>query len=86
MAAFVFFRIVVSVISHGKKRKKEKKIGTAGSRFVGWFMINIVSKNHTQIRVLVRKIERGMANLPFPQLLGWPSSYVLVLYYQVLYV
>ena len=60
---FCIFRIVVSVISHGKKRKKKKKTGTAGFRFVGSFMINLVSKHHTQIR----KIERGMANPPLWQ-------------------
>ena len=37
-------------------------------------MVNIVSKNLTQIR----KIERGMANLPLWQLLGWPTSYTAV--------
>ena len=37
-------------------------------------MITIVSKNHTQIC----KIERGMANLPLWQLLGWPTSYTAV--------
>ena len=39
------------------KRKKEK-ITKAGFQFVGWCMINIVFKHHTQIR----KIEQGMAN------------------------
>ena len=68
MVAFVFFRIVISVISLGQKQKKTKK---GGFQFVGWCMVNIVSKNHTQIR----KVERGMANLPLWQLLGWPSSY-----------
>ena len=56
MVAFVVFRIVLSVISLGQKIKIKK----AGFQFVGWCMMNIVSKNQIQIR----KIERGMANLP----------------------
>ena len=66
--AFVFFRIVVSVISL-KQNTKQKR---ACFPFVGWCMINTVSKNHIQIR----SIERGVANLPLWQHLGWPSSYV----------
>ena len=41
-------------------------------QFVGWCMINIVSNNHTQIR----KIERGMVNLPPWQWLDWPSPHI----------
>ena len=63
--ALVFSRIVISVADKNKKIKK------AGFQFVGRCMINIVSKNHTQLR----KIERGVANLPPWHLLGWPSSY-----------
>ena len=59
MVAFVFFWIVISVISLGQGQKIKK----AGFQFVGWCMINIVSKNHAQIR----KIERGMAILPLWQ-------------------
>ena len=51
-----------------------KKMKKAGFQFVGWCMIYIVSKNHTQIR----KIERGIANLPLWQWLGWPCSYCFV--------
>ena len=63
-----FFRIVISVISLGKKKKKLKRPAFS---FVGWCMINIVSKNHTQ----TRKLERDMDNPPLWQWLGWPSSY-----------
>ena len=44
----------------------------AGFQFVGWCMINIVSKNHTQ----VRNIERGMANLPLSLAVTWPAQLV----------
>ena len=37
----------------------------------GWCISNIVSKNNIRIHC----IERGMANLPLWQRLGWPSSY-----------
>ena len=56
---FVIFRIVISAISLGQKQKIKK----TGFQFVGWCIINIVSKNHTHIR----EIERGMANLPLWQ-------------------
>ena len=64
--AYGFFRIVVSVISLSEKKKTQ-----AGFPVVGWCMINTVSQNHVQIR----NMERGMANLPLWQHLGWPSSY-----------
>ena len=41
MAAFVFFRIVVSVVSLEKKSKTKK----GSFPIVGWYMINTVSKN-----------------------------------------
>ena len=62
MAAFVFFESLYRSFLT-KKDAKKKKTGTAGFRFVGSFMINLVSKHHTQIR----KIERGMANPPLWQ-------------------
>ena len=43
MAALVFFRIVVSVVFLRQKQSNAK----AGVLFVGWCMINTVSKNHT---------------------------------------
>ena len=64
---FCIFRIVILVVSCEQKHK----INKAGFQFVGWCMMNIVSKNYTQIRIT----ERGMANLHLWQLLGWPSSY-----------
>ena len=45
MVAFVFFRIVISVISLRQKQKTYK----AGFQLEGWCTINIVSQNHTQI-------------------------------------
>ena len=51
-------------------------IKKAGFQFVGWCMMNIVSENHTKIR----KVERGMANPPLWQWLGWPSSYCCLLF------
>ena len=65
---FRIFRIVVSVVSIERK-KKEKK---AGIECGGRCMINAVPKNH----IPICNIERGMANLPLWQHLGWPSSYV----------
>ena len=59
MAPFIFFRIVNSAMSLEKKQKIRK----IGSQFVGWYMINIVYENHTQIR----KIKRGMSHLPLWQ-------------------
>ena len=41
MVAFVFFQIVISVKSLGQKQKQKK----TGLQFVGWCMVNIVSKN-----------------------------------------
>ena len=58
MVAFVVFSYrYFGRISDEKRYKK------AVFQFVGWCIINIVPKHHTQIR----KIERGMANLPL-----WP--------------
>ena len=54
----------------GNISRTKATIKNAGFQFVDWCMMNIVSENHTQIR----KIERGMANLPLWQWLGWPSS------------
>ena len=50
----------------GNISRTKATIKNAGFQFVDWCMMNIVSENHTQIR----KIERGMANLPLWQWLG----------------
>ena len=63
---FRIFRIVVSVVSIERK-KKEKK---AGIECGGRCMINVVPKNH----IPICNIERGMANLPLWQHLGWPIN------------
>ena len=53
VASFLLFRVIVSI-----KPLEQKKEGVgAGFPFVGWCMINIVSKNHIQ----TRKIQRGIA-------------------------
>ena len=65
-----FFWIVISTPEYqyfGYISRTNTK--TKGRLSVCWCMI-IVSKNHTQMR----KIERGMANPPLWQWLGWPSS------------
>ena len=74
MVAFVFFRIVILVISFGQKHK----INKTGFRFVGWCMMNIVSESHTQIR----KIERGMANLHLLAVTWLAQLVVIKLVYQ----
>ena len=50
-------------------KKEEKK--KASFPFVAWCMINTVSKNH----IPICNIERGVANQPGNQRLGWPGSY-----------
>ena len=67
-ALLYYFPIVISAISRTKQQDERP-----GFPFVGWSMINLVSKNRTQ----VRNIERGMANLRPWQILGWPSSYIV---------
>ena len=64
MVAFVFFRIVASVISLEHKK--------AGFSFIGWCMINTVSKNQSNFL----NVERNIVYHPVWQRLGWPSSYV----------
>ena len=44
MVAFVYFRIVASVISLGQKLKKQRLV----LHLLGWCMMIIVSKNHIQ--------------------------------------
>ena len=55
--------------SYLSKKKVTKK---ASFPFVGRCMTNTLSSNH----VPTRNIERGVANLPLRQHLGWPSSYM----------
>ena len=69
MVAFVFFRILSSVISLEQKLNKNGE----GFQFVVWCMINTVSKKHIKIR----KIERGIAKKKLCQHISWPSSYFL---------
>ena len=52
-----------------KQIEKKHKLKKAGFQCVGWCMINIVPKNHTQIRT----IERAMANPPLWQWLDGPA-------------
>ena len=56
--------------------EQNKTKNGAGFPFVGWCMINTVSKNHIKIR----KIERGIAKQRLCQHLSWPSSYKCVVW------
>ena len=78
MVAFVFFRILVSVIFVQQKIHKNG----AGFPFVGWCMMNTASKNHIKIR----KIERGRAKQRLWQHLSWPSSCTRYYSYCILFI
>ena len=72
MAVFVFFRIVVSVISLEQKYKKKSK----GEFSVCWMVHDQHGVKKSHPNTLVCNIERGIADQQKNQHLGWPSSCV----------
>ena len=52
------------------------KKGSAGLPFVGWCMINTVSKNLIKNHIQIRKTERGIAKQPLCRHLTWPNPHI----------